>query len=58
MAGHDGSLMGGTVASLITFPDRGMVVAVTSNIGFTDTRSITLKIAEAFAAPGQGQGHK
>ncbi len=40
--------IGGT-ASLLTFPERRMVVALTSNISFADTRSIALKIAEAFA---------
>ena len=40
--------IGGT-ASLLTFPERGLVVAVTSNISFADTRSIALKIAEVFA---------
>jgi hypothetical protein len=33
----------------MTFPERKLVVAVTSNIGFADTKSIALKIAEAFA---------
>ena len=48
--GHDGGLMGGPVSSLMTIPDRGIVVAVTSNIGYTDTRAIATRIAEAFAA--------
>lgn len=33
----------------MTFPERGIVVAVTSNTSFAGTRSIALKIAEAFA---------
>lgn len=41
--------IGGT-ASLLTFPERGLVVAVTSNTGFANTRSVALEIAEAFAA--------
>ena len=45
--GHDGDSLGGQVASLVTFPDRGIVVAVTSNISYTDTRSLALSIAEA-----------
>jgi serine beta-lactamase-like protein LACTB, mitochondrial len=49
VAGHDGELMGGRVASFITLPN-GTVVAVTSNIGFADTASIALKVAEAFTA--------
>jgi serine beta-lactamase-like protein LACTB, mitochondrial len=47
--GHDGELMGGMVASFITFPERGIVVAVTSNTSFADTSSIAVKIAQAFA---------
>src|SRR6185295_19988605 len=46
--GHDGDSLGGTVASLTTFPEYGIVVAVTSNISYADTSSVALKIAEAF----------
>jgi len=66
MAGHDtkADFIGGT-ASLMTFPERGLVVAVISNTSFADTKSVALKIAEAFAktatrpappvaAPGRG----
>jgi serine beta-lactamase-like protein LACTB, mitochondrial len=49
MAGHDGDLRGGTVASFMTFRERGIVVAVTSNTSFADTGSIASKIAEVFA---------
>ena len=48
-AGHDGQLLGGTVASLMTFPEHGIVVAVTSNISYTDAESLALKIAQVFA---------
>jgi serine beta-lactamase-like protein LACTB, mitochondrial len=48
--GHDGTSLGGTVASLMTFPDHGVVVAVTANISYADTPAVALKIAEAFAA--------
>lgn len=44
------SLKGGTT-SFMTFPTRGMVVAVTANIANAITRDIALKIAEAFADP-------
>ena len=44
-----GFSLGGMVASLITFPDYGMVVAVTSNISYADTFSIAVKVAEAYA---------
>lgn len=50
--GDDGEMMGGMVASFMTFPEHGIVVAVTSNVGFADTPSIALKIADAFAASG------
>jgi serine beta-lactamase-like protein LACTB len=49
MVGHDGESLGGTVASLMTFRDRGLVVAVISNVSYADTPAIALKIAEAFA---------
>lgn len=51
--GHDGSVLGGMVASLMTFPERGLVIAVTSNTSYADTESLALKIAQAFAAQKQ-----
>ena len=48
VVGHDGDVLGGTVASLMTFPERGLVVAVTSNTSYADTFAVGLKIAEAF----------
>ena len=33
----------------MTFPEHGIVVAVTSNISYTDTLALALKIAQAFA---------
>jgi CubicO group peptidase (beta-lactamase class C family) len=53
VVGHDGDSLGGMVSSLMTFPERGIVVAVTSNISYADTFSIGLKVAEAFAKQGQ-----
>lgn len=50
LAGHDGSWMGGPVASLMTFRLQGIVVAVISNIAYADTHGIGLKIAQAFAS--------
>jgi CubicO group peptidase (beta-lactamase class C family) len=47
--GHDGESLGGPVASLMIFRDRGLVVAVTSNISYADTSGLALKVAEAFA---------
>jgi hypothetical protein len=51
LAGHDGELMGGMVASFMTFPTHGIVVSVTSNTSFADTFSLAVKIAEAFVEP-------
>ena len=50
MAGHGTKedFIGGT-ASLLTFPEHNLVVAVTSNTSFGDTASIGRQIAEAFA---------
>ena len=51
--GHDGDSLGGMVASLMTFPDRGIVVSVTSNISFADTSAVALSIAQVFAEQGR-----
>jgi CubicO group peptidase (beta-lactamase class C family) len=47
--GHDGEFFIGGSSSLWAFPDRNLVVAVTTNISFADTASIAAKIADAFA---------
>ena len=49
MAGH-GSKEDfiGAATNLMTFPDRGLVIAVMANISFADTKSIALNIAQAF----------
>ena len=49
--GHNGTSLGGMVASLMTFPEHGIVVSVTSNISYADTESLALNIAQAFSAP-------
>jgi CubicO group peptidase (beta-lactamase class C family) len=51
--GHDGTSLGGMVASLMTFPEHRIVVSVTSNISYADTEAVALKIAQAFAGPGR-----
>jgi serine beta-lactamase-like protein LACTB len=51
--GHDGDVLGGTVGSLMTFRDRGLVVAVISNTSYADTPVLGLKIAEAFVEQGK-----
>jgi serine beta-lactamase-like protein LACTB, mitochondrial len=49
MVGHNGETLGGMVASLQMFPDRGLVVAVMSNISYADTASVASSIARAFS---------
>jgi CubicO group peptidase (beta-lactamase class C family) len=49
-AGHDGLLLGGRAASLMTFPERRLAVAVVSNISYAKTDALALKIAQAFAS--------
>lgn len=50
--GHDGDVLGGMVASLLTVPEYGIVVAVTSNISYAATFSLAMKIAETFVEHG------
>ena len=54
MAGHGSKkeFIGGTTY-LMTFPERGLVVAVMANTSFADTKSIALNIAQAFAEQGR-----
>jgi len=54
MAGHGSKeeFIGGTT-SLMTFPERGLVVAVMTNISYADTKSIALNTAQAFAEQGR-----
>ena len=51
--GHDGESLGGMVASLMTFPEHGIVVSVMSNISYADTFAVAVKIAQAFAEQGR-----
>jgi CubicO group peptidase (beta-lactamase class C family) len=59
MAGHGTrpDFIGGT-ATLMTFPDRGLVVAVMSNTSFADTSSLALGVAQAFAGQPGGRTRK
>jgi CubicO group peptidase (beta-lactamase class C family) len=54
MAGHGSKedFIGATTY-LMTFPERGLVVAVMANISFADTKSIALNIAQTFAERGR-----
>jgi len=58
VTGHDGDSMSGMVASLMTFPQYGIVVAVTSNISHADTFAVGMKIAEAFLGQGRSPASK
>lgn len=49
VAGHASLTLLGGSTSFLTFPERRMVVAVTSNTSRAETRSIALRIAEVFA---------
>ena len=48
LANHASRTVVGSSVSFLTFPDRGLVVAVTTNINYAITRHIALGIAEAF----------
>jgi len=52
-AGHNGHFWVEEVASLLTFPERGLAVAVMSNVSFVGTPSVAERIAEAFAEAGK-----
>jgi len=56
MVGHASRTIEGASTSFLTFPERGIFVAVTANISFADTRSIALRIAEAFAEQAKRSG--
>jgi serine beta-lactamase-like protein LACTB, mitochondrial len=58
VVGHDGDSLGGMVASLVTFPERGIVVSVTSNISYADTSGVAVKLAQAFAEQDNSPSRK
>ena len=45
----NGELAGGTVMSLVTRRDTGIVVAVASNVAYANTAALALKVADVFA---------
>jgi hypothetical protein len=49
----NGELAGGMVMSLMTLRDRGIVVAVLSNIAHANTSALGVKIGDAFAKPAR-----
>ena len=48
-ASIDGALAGGTVMSMVTRPDSGVVVVVMSNIAHANTSALAGKVGDAFA---------
>jgi len=58
MVGHDGEYFIGGSTSLITIPDRGLVVAVMTNTSFADMAAMALKVAEVFAEQGKSPAPK
>lgn len=50
MTGHASRTIEGASTSFLTFPERGLVVAVMSNISFADARSVALAVAQIFGA--------
>jgi CubicO group peptidase (beta-lactamase class C family) len=58
VVGYDGELRDGMVASFMTFPEHGIVVAVTSNISFAKTFPLALSIAQAFAEQAKSPARK
>jgi len=46
--GHASRTPEGASVSFLTFPERGLVVAVTSNISFADMKSVAMGVAKAF----------
>jgi hypothetical protein len=45
----NGELAGGRVMSLVTLRDRGIAVAVVSNVAHAGTAALALKVADLFA---------
>ena len=57
-AGHNGHFWVEEVASLLTVPERGLAVAVMSNVSFAGTPSLAERIAQAFAVQGKSPAGK
>jgi hypothetical protein len=49
----NGELAGGMVMSVLPVSDRGIVVAVTSNIAYANTSALAQQIGDAFAEPAR-----
>jgi CubicO group peptidase (beta-lactamase class C family) len=57
-AGHHGHFWVEEVTSLLTFPERGLSVAVMSNVSFAGTPSVAERVAQTFVAQGRGPAGK
>lgn len=42
-------MLGGPTSSLLTVPERGLVIAVLSNLPYAKTSALAKRLAEAFA---------
>jgi serine beta-lactamase-like protein LACTB, mitochondrial len=58
MASHASRSLLGASTSFMTFPEHGIVVAMTSNTSYANMRPMALQIAEAFAALSTKREHK
>jgi serine beta-lactamase-like protein LACTB len=56
--GRAGDVLGGPVAALLAFPDRGLVVSVVSNISYADVAAVASDIARAFAEDARRPAHR
>jgi CubicO group peptidase (beta-lactamase class C family) len=57
-AGHNGHFWVEEVASLLTFPESGLAVAVMTNVSFAGTPLLAEQIAQVFAEPGENPARK
>lgn len=55
VVGHDGDILGGMTASLLTVPSHDLVVAVLANMPYAKTSALAARLAEAFAAGAAGE---
>jgi serine beta-lactamase-like protein LACTB len=52
VVGHASRTIEGASASFLTFPERGLAVAVTANMSFADMKSVAMGIARVFSSSG------
>jgi hypothetical protein len=54
----DGQLAGGTVMSMVTRPDSGVVVVVMSNIAYANTSALAASVGDLFASGAAGAARR